>query len=146
MRLDGLRIDSRKQRIDFAANLHMLDAALLEDVRQHVAARAIHAVDGKLEVCFRDLVQVGELADSFNVGRLEIGLLDFRSFALRHGSVVDIPFNLLDDGRRCRSAIRGLELHSIPSDGLWLEVIMIPPAVFRLLTRIGQRRSGRVII
>ena len=36
VRLNGLRVDSRKERIDLTANLHMLDAGF-EDIRQHVA-------------------------------------------------------------------------------------------------------------
>ena len=114
MRLNWLRIDARKERVDFTANLHMLNAALLEDFRQHVASRAVHAVDSKLEVGFCDLVQIGKFADRFNVGRLEISFFHFGCFAFRHGAFADISFNLLDDCRRCGPAVGGFELHAIP--------------------------------
>src|SRR5579864_4589995 len=119
MRLNRLRVDPREKRMDLTAKLHILDSALLEDVCQHIASRAIHAVNGKLEVGLCDLVQIGKLADGFNVRGLEICFLNLGRFALRHGSVVHIPFNLLDDGRSGGAAISGLELHSSPMDCGW---------------------------
>src|SRR5260370_5901390 len=49
MRLDRLRIDSRKQWIDLAANLQKLDAALAEYAGQHTAPGAIHRVNSEFE-------------------------------------------------------------------------------------------------
>ena len=47
MRLDGLGIDAGKERIDVAADLHMIDADAGEDVGEDRAARAVHGVDGR---------------------------------------------------------------------------------------------------
>ena len=46
---DRFGVDPRKQRIQLAANLDVIDAVLGEDALQHAAPGAIHDVDGKLE-------------------------------------------------------------------------------------------------
>ena len=50
VRLDGLGIDAGKQRVDVAADLHVVDAEAGEDIGEDGAARAVHGVDGELEV------------------------------------------------------------------------------------------------
>ena len=49
VRLNWLRIDSGKQRVHFVPDLHVRDAALAENLRQNVPARAVHAVNRELE-------------------------------------------------------------------------------------------------
>ena len=73
VRQDRLRIDSGKQRIEFAANLNVVDPVLAEDALQHAAARAVHHVDGELEIGFLDCLQVDKILDGGDVGRLEVG-------------------------------------------------------------------------
>ena len=47
MRLDRLGIDAGKERVDIAADLHVIDADAREDVGEDGAAGAIHGVDGR---------------------------------------------------------------------------------------------------
>src|SRR5262249_19834946 len=106
VRLNRLRINSRKQRVHLAPDLHMGDASPLENVGEDVAPRAVHAVDGKLEAGLGDLLQVGKSGDGMNVSRLEVGFLDLRPYSPWHGAGTNVVLNLGDDGRRGRSAVR----------------------------------------
>ena len=146
MRQDGLRIDSRKQRVHLAADLHMRDAALLEYLCEHVAPRAVHTVDSEFEIGAGDLLQIGKFADGVNVGRLEVGFFDFCRAAFGHGSGMDVIFNLLDDGRRGRAAIGGLELHSIPVPGIVAGGDHHSAGGAQVLHRVRESGRGCVIV
>src|ERR1700674_569351 len=60
VRLDRLRINSRKQRVDFAPDLHVLNSPLAENIGENVAPRAVHAIDGELETGVNNFVEVGD--------------------------------------------------------------------------------------
>src|SRR5262249_54125527 len=76
VRLDGLGIDSRKQRIQLLANRHVADAAILEDAGENAAPRAIHGVDRDVEPGLGDEIEIGEAADRLDVVGLQIDLVD----------------------------------------------------------------------
>src|SRR5690348_7297882 len=80
MRLDGLGINSRKERIHFRPNLDMLDSALGEDAREHAASGAVHRIDQELETGRADLVEIGELFDGLDVWSFEIRVPDSSLF------------------------------------------------------------------
>ena len=61
VRHDRLGIDAREERIHFLADGYVANAVLVEDFRQHAAARAVHGVDGKLEIRAADQIEIGEL-------------------------------------------------------------------------------------
>src|SRR5262245_37300624 len=56
MRLDGFRINSGKKRVDLAPDLHVLNAPLFENAREHAATSAVHGVNQELEAGFGDEV------------------------------------------------------------------------------------------
>ena len=54
MRLNRLRVDLGKQRIDLLPDRNKLDSMLTENVRQNSAARTIHRIHSKFKFGFRD--------------------------------------------------------------------------------------------
>ena len=82
MGLDGLGIDSGKQRIQFLADGDVLNAAVLENLRQHAASGTVHRVDRKLELCLGDEIKIGKPADGLDVCRLEVDFFDRSRLAL----------------------------------------------------------------
>jgi len=78
VRLNGLRVDPRKQRIMIRADLYVLDTHARKDSRQNARARAVHTVDGQLEPRLRNQFQIDEALDGLDVGRQEIDQLNFR--------------------------------------------------------------------
>ena len=77
VRQDGLGIDAGEERIQFAANLDVIDAGLGEDAVQYAAAGAVHDVDGELEAGLLDGIKIDEFLDRGDVGSLEIGAENF---------------------------------------------------------------------
>src|SRR5260370_32036319 len=119
MRLDRLRIDSWKQRIDLAANLQKLDAALAEYASQHAAPGAVTGVNGKFEAGFGNEVEIGKFCDGLDVGLLEIGLGDFgRAGSLGCSAGAQLVFDL-GNNRGCGGAsVLGFEFNAVPVPGI----------------------------
>src|SRR6202035_4414012 len=59
VRLDGLGVDAGEERIDVAADLHVIDTDPREDVGEDRKPGAVHGVDGKLETRLGDEIEVG---------------------------------------------------------------------------------------
>ena len=140
-----LGIDSRKQRIQFAANLEVIDAILGEDALQHAASGAIHHVDGKLESGFLDCLQIDEVLDGGDVGRLEIGERDAAALALQ-ARRIQFALDRPHDRRRARAAIIGLVLHAVPVEGIVAGGDHHAAGRAQILHRVRQRRSRRVVV
>ena len=49
VRLDGLGVDAREQRIDMAPNLDVIDSKPRKDIGKNGAARAVHGIDSELQ-------------------------------------------------------------------------------------------------
>ena len=99
---------------------------------QNSAAGAVHGVDGKLEIRAADEIEIGELGNRFDVGRLQIHLFDCRCGDFRgwlpqsssvrrsgravagHGAVAEFVFDRLHDRGRSRASELGFKLHAIP--------------------------------
>src|SRR6185437_10183604 len=118
VRLNGLGINSGKQRVDLASDLDVRYAALSEDIGQHIASGTVHAIDGHLEIGLCDLVEISEFRDSGNVRRLEIYFFNFCGGAFRHRAGADLSLNLSDDGRGGGASVTGLELDTVPAPGI----------------------------
>src|SRR6185437_5507656 len=118
VRLNGLGINSGKQRVDLASDLDVRYAALSEDIGQHIASGTVHAIDGDLEIGLCDLVEISELRDCGDVRRLEVCLLNFCGHGFWHGAGPDLGLNLGDDGRGGGASIIRLELDAVPAPGI----------------------------
>src|SRR5258708_39472141 len=98
VRLDRLRIDAGKQRVQFLTNGDMLDAAHIENSRQNAAARTVHGVDGEFKFRLGNDVDVSEAADSSNVRLLQINFFDGRTISFRDCAGPEFVFHLFNDG------------------------------------------------
>ncbi len=145
MRRDGLRIDAGEQRVQFAANFEVRDAALGKDAFQHAAPGAIHDVDGELEAGFLDQLQVDEVLDGRDVGRLEIGKRHAAALALQ-ARRIQLALDRTHDRRRTRAAIAGLVFHAIPVEGIMAGGDHHAAGGAQVLHRIRERRRGRVVV
>jgi hypothetical protein len=118
VRLNRLRIDTRKQRIHLLPDRNKRNATLLKDPRKNSASRTIHRVDGELEPGFADQIHVGKAADRGDIRRLQISFFDGRLRAFRHRANAHLFFNFFHDGGRGRPAELPFELHPIPVPGI----------------------------
>src|SRR5206468_8338927 len=67
VRFNWLGVDSRKERVDVAADLDVIHPEARKDFGQDGAAGAIHGVDGELEAGLRNQIKVGEALDGLEV-------------------------------------------------------------------------------
>ena len=118
VRLDRLRIDSRKQRIDIPANLHVIYADARKNIRQDCQPRSVHRVDRKLHPRLRNQIEIGEALNRLQIRRQKINLFNRRRLVgLRH-RLVKIAFNRRNNRRLARPAVPCLVLHAVPLRGI----------------------------
>ena len=114
----GSGLISGKQRIQLLANRDIVDAAVLEDLRQHAAPRTVHRIHRETEVRFGNEIEVREFADRFRVCRFQVDFFKRDRLAVGHGAGADFFFNHLHDGGSGRPAKLRFELHAIPVPGI----------------------------
>src|SRR5581483_907374 len=72
VRLNGLGIDTGKQRVQLAANLDMVDATLAENALENASSGTVHHVDSKLEAGLANQLEIDEVLDGGDVWRFEV--------------------------------------------------------------------------
>src|SRR5581483_11813629 len=96
----------------------MLDSVIGEYPGQNPAPGPMHRIDGKPELRPPDQGEVGELANSVDVGRLQINFFNRGRAAAGHRPAMQLVFDDLHDGGRRRSAEFALGLDAIPVPGV----------------------------
>ena len=118
----------------------------VEYFRQNSAAGAVHGVDGKFEIRAADQIEVRELGNRFDVGRLQIYFFDLRRAAAGHGAGAQFIFDGLHDRRRGRASKLRFELHSIPVPRIVARGDHDAARCAQLLDVVGNRGRGHVVV
>ena len=151
VRLDGLGIDAAKKRIARAANFIAGDAVARASIRGAVRARR-RAWDRRQSAARRLLARLSQstsLSMVSRYGRQDIERLNEIRFAAEERGTpfaerLPAPFRF---ARRCegsaRTAVAGFEFDAVPAAGLWLAVIMMPPAARAGAPAAKSRARGR---
>ncbi len=146
VRFNGLGIDARKKRIQFLPDGNVLNPALAENPRKNPAARAVHGVDGNLELGFANEVHVGKPANGSDVRGLEVNLFHGCLRTSRHRPSAQFLFHPFHDGWSSRPAKLPFKLHSVPVPGIVAGCDHDSTRGAVLFHRIGNRGSGCVIV
>src|SRR6516162_1549774 len=97
---DRLGVDAGKRRVDFTPNFDVFNPSFGEDALQDSATRAVHGVDGELEVRLLNHVEVDKLLQRRDVGSLEVGKPNPPAVAFDRRRVEGRLDQLDDRGRR----------------------------------------------
>ena len=115
--------------------------------RQNTASRAIHRIDGKLELRFRDQIHDRRNAQTASMyGFLKSTSSIAACAAFRHRAGGKFLFDLLHDGRRRRAAKLAFELHAIPVPRIVAGGDHHAAGRALMLDGIGNRGRRRVVV